>query len=245
MDDKVLAVIVGALLGSGLSAIGFLLKSRKETKVKLNESLFHLLEIWSVFVFVKAIGSDSFHKKLVKSVKNNFPNERLTKNDELELKKGMIMALPALTGSDLGVSSSLMEKYCSSVAELSKVDPILAFELKSKEYLVNAIQSMDKIVGEEMDTTSSYYLLFKNNMIKEVLSDFESDLKSLSAKSGFIKGIKTRCRIKRMSRRVSRINDDQLDSLVINLFGPLIQAHYDELGIDNPNVKNINDDQVA
>lgn len=58
MDVQITAVVVGALLGGAISTASFYFKNRKEVKEKINESLFQLLEVWSLIAMIRVSSSD-------------------------------------------------------------------------------------------------------------------------------------------------------------------------------------------
>ena len=237
MDVKIVSVIIGALLGSGLSAIGFYFKSRREVKEKINQSLFQLLEVWSLIAIVKVTSSDKFHTKLLGEIKDKFPHENITENDKKLLKEGMVKAMPMIAGVDAKLDGQFLIKYKTSVNELAKIYPLLAFDLNRNQMLIQFLGAIDKLVVDSpiSDKEEAQLANMRNLMIEETFRDLEKDLLTLSSFSGYGNKTKTKSHINRIKNRLDSMPSDVFDEYIEKVISPAIQAHYDNLGIKNPN----------
>lgn len=238
MDAQITAVIIGALLGSGLSAVGFYFKNRREVQGKINESLFQLLEVWSLIAMIKVISSDKFHLKLLDAIKIKFPHEIITENDRALLKEGMVKAIPMLTGMNSELDKQFLDKYKSSVNELAKINPLLAFDLNRNQMLTQFLGAIDKLATDNpiSDKEQMQLANLREFMLEESFNDLESDLIVLSSASGYANKTKTKNYIYRTRKKLDLIPSDIFDNYIDKVIGPAIQAHYDALGIDNPNM---------
>ncbi len=237
MDVKIVSIIIGALLGSGLSAIGFYFKSRREVKEKINESLFQLLEVWSLIAMVKVTSSDKFHTKLLDAIKDKFPHENITQNDKKLLKEGVVKAMPMLTGADANLDGQFLMKYKTSVNELAKIYPLLAFDLNRNQMLIQFLGALDKLVADSpiSDKEEAQLANMRSFMIEETFGDLEKDLLTLSSASGYRNKTKTKSHINRIKNRLESMPSDVFDEYIEKVISPAIQAHYDNLGMENPN----------
>tara|TARA_Y100000296_G_C5176296_1_gene260278 strand:+ start:486 stop:1205 length:720 start_codon:yes stop_codon:yes gene_type:complete len=239
MDVKIIAVVVGALLGGAISTAGFYFKNRKEVKEKINESLFQLLEVWSLLAMIRVISSDKFYSVLIDRIKAHFPHEKIDENESELIKEGMIKALPLLTGMEAGgFDSSFLHKYKSSVNELAKIYPLLAFELDRNQMLINILGSIDKLASEPLKSEGEIAMLgsIRELMLGESFEGFESDLIALASSSGYRNKKKTKLQIYKIKSRLTRMPSDVFDAYIEKVIAPAVQAHYDNLGIKNPNL---------
>ena len=121
MDSKIIAVILGVLIGGVISFVSFQYKERKETREKINESLYHLLEIWNLIGMIKFVQSDAYHNALISRIKFKFPKEIITEATEKDLKKQFVKGVPLFVNAFSSPKVSYMERYSTAVMELAKV----------------------------------------------------------------------------------------------------------------------------
>lgn len=240
MDAKIIAVVIGALLGGTISTASFYFKNKKEVREKVNELLFHLLEIWSAIATIRIITSDNLHILLIDLLKERFPYENINEEDELSIKKGLISSLPVLIGSEAGsLDTSLLDKFKDSTNELAKIYPLLAFDLNRNTVLINILSSIDKLVLE-VPVDGGEAAIFENirgYMLEESLEGLEEGLITLASSSGYRNKKKTKLYIESTRNRMESIPSNIFDDYLERVIGPAIQARYDEMGVKNPNIE--------
>lgn len=238
MDIKIIAVIIGALLGGAISATSFYFKNRREVREKINESLFQLLEVWSLIAMIKVIGTEKSHSMLIGRVKAKFPHENIGEGEEKSIKEGMIKALPLLTGmKEDSFESRFIEKYKVSINELAKVYPLLAFKLNRNQLLIQFLGALDKLASSSPMNEADIVILenIREFMLSESLEELEADLIVLASSSSYRNKKETKQQINRLKFRLDRMPSEIFDAYIEKVIGPAIQTHYDKLGIPNPN----------
>lgn len=238
MDVKIVAVVIGALLGGAISAASFYLKSRKEVREKINEALFQLLEVWSLVAMIKVIGSDKFHSMLISRVKDNFPHENIGKKEEDSIKDGMVKALPLLTGmEERRFDGRFIDKYQKSVDELAKIYPLLAFNLNRNQVLIQFLGALDKLASEAPMNKEDFEVLenVQDFMLSESLEELEADLIILASLSSYRNKKATKATVNRLKNKMDSMPGEIFDAYIEKVIAPLVQSHYDNLGIPNPN----------
>lgn len=240
IDIEIISVIVGALLGGAASAIGFYFKNKREEREKINEALFQLLETWSLISLVKVISSEKCYTKLINRIQETFPHESISEKDRSVIKTGMVQSLPILTGMTAGIDGQYLSKYQSSVNDLAKIHPLLAFDLNRNNILIRLLGAIDKLAADNHPETNNDLNVsnLKNFMLDEAITSLESDLLKISSVSGRANKRKTRTRIINNQNKLNKIPDDIFDDYINAVIAPAIQAHYDALGITNPNTPN-------
>lgn len=239
LDIKLISVVIGALLGGSLSAIGFYFRSKREIKENINNSLFHLLEIWLLLAMVKVTTSEKFHSILIDRIKYNFPHEDIGENETALIKEGMVNALPILTSMEVSnFNGKFIDKYKLSVNELAKIYPLLSFELNRNQMLIKFLGAIDKLTsGASMaENEEAIVINVRNFMLTESLKDLENDLLKLASKSGYLNKKKTKLYTSRIKSNLETIPGEVFDEYITKVIAPVVQQHYDSLGIDNPNL---------
>ena len=235
MDTQITSVIIGALLGGAISSLSFFLKNKRETKEKINESLFQLLEVWSIITMIKVTHSDKFHTILIERIKEKFPNENIDDTTENLLRKEIVKSLPTLTG----LNGNFLEKYLASVHDLAKIHPLLAFELKQNQMLIRLLGELDKLFDgiDEGDEIKEMILPhIRELFLNESFTELESDLITLASKSGYKNKAKTKKYVDIIRNRLDEIPSDIFDEYIAKVISPAVQQYYDSHGIENPNI---------
>lgn len=238
MDEKMITGLVGMLLGGALSAIGYYFKRRREVTTKINESLFYLLEVWKFIVIVKVASSDRFYHILLNAIKIKLPNVKITDNDKELIRESMVEFVPMFTGANDKENFLYLDKYKSSVKELAKIFPHLAFNLNRNQMLIRFLGAIDKLFSKMTLTEIDKQLLtnIREFMLDESFVELESDLITLSSLTGIFSKVKTKKLIFRVRNRINEIPNDIFDDYIDKVIRPAVQAHYDRLGIENPNL---------
>lgn len=237
MDGKILSVILGALIGGFISFISFYYKSRIEVRSKVNSTLFHLLEIWSLIGMTKACHSNEFSLKMIERLRSKFPKENIGKDVEKQLQEGIKMALPLVIQSQVD-GNDYLEKYTKAVNDLAPIFPLQAYQLNKNTMLMKYLNGIDSLMANEGISESDEDALksVKYYLNKEAFDEFETDLKALSKKTGFISSRNVIKFIDQVKGRVDDFPDDVFDGYIDAVISPLVQDHYDKQGVKNPNV---------
>ena len=238
MDVKITSVIIGVFLGSLLSWIGHIFKSRTETRAKVNTALFHLLEIWSVIGAAKIINEDKFADELIKEIKKSFPKENITPEIEAEIKNGLEQSMPIWLGVKPGTEPKYLNKYIDAINELAPVYPLYAYELNKNQMVINFLEGFE-LLFKGMEVTEHEKSALKNMkafLSNDAFSEFQTDLRELSIKSGIFNYWRVRKHIEKINRRLNTIPKKPLKDYIDKVIAPIIQAHYDNLGVKNPNL---------
>jgi hypothetical protein len=238
MDVKLVSVIVGVILGGLIGSLGFHYKSRIENKGKINTALFNLLKIWSVVGMAKVINEDEFFNKLIQRIKTSFPKENIDSEAEANIRLGLEKSMPILLGEDPEQEGHYLNSYLTAVSELAPIDPLYAYQLNKNQMIIKFLDGFDSLIGD-VETTDSDKLLIRN--LKSFISndaykEFENDLKILSKKSGYLNYWKISRHIKRVKGNLVNISDSIFDNYIKHVMAPVVQAHYDKLGVNNPNL---------
>ena len=148
MDVKITSVIIGVFLGSLLSWIGHIFKTRAETKAKVNSALFHLLEIWTVIGAAKLINEDKFSEKLISEIKESFPKENITPEIESEIKSGLEQSMPIWLGVKPDTEPKYLSKYIEAKKELALMEKLLPHVDIGKPAITASINDDEKEIIE-------------------------------------------------------------------------------------------------
>ena len=238
MDVKIVSVVIGAMLGGAISAASFYAKNRKEVREKINEALFQLLEVWSLIAMIRIIGSEKFHSMLISRIKANFPHENIGKKEEDSIRDGMVKALPLLTGMEESrFDSRFIDKYQKSVNELARIYPLLAFNLNRNQMLIQFLGALDKQASESPMNEGDLAVLesAQDFMLSESLEELEADLVILASSSGYRNKKATKATINRLKSKLNSMPSEIFDAYIEKVIAPLVQSHYDNLEITNPN----------
>lgn len=234
MDLKVFA---GILFGAGISAIGYLLKTKQENKKYFNEVLYNLLEIWKVIHISYAFTSNVFSKAIVERIKVRFPKEEVTKNDELFFQKFIPMAMNMVNKESGYPEVNLYERYLNSIQKLSSVQPYMAHSLSANHMMIRYLKGLDNYIEnysknpetEEIDEFSEKMLSkAKLFMESDALSELEKDLKFLSFRSGLLTCYQVYSKIKRTTKKRESIPPEAIDQFIDMVIEPLIAKKYQD-----------------
>lgn len=237
MEEKLIPLAIGTLLGGLIGVFSLHYKLRVETKGKINIALFHLLEVWSLLGTVSAAQSEIFFNKLFEQFKLRFPKENLTEADMENMKIGAAKVVPVLMGAQSLGDDFYLDKYTAAVNDLAEIYPVQAFELNRNQALIRFLKGMDSFLITEEITESDRILVegMTNLFQGDSLVEFENDLISLSKKSGLGNQIAVRRYVNRVKNRIQNIPESVFSEYIERVFAPMVQAHYDGLGIENPN----------
>ncbi len=238
MDFKLVSVIVGVILGGLIGSLGYHYKTRIENKGKINIALFNLLEIWSVVGMAKVINEDEFFNKLIQRIRMSFPKEKIDSEAEENIRLSLERSMPILLGEEPTKEKHYLNNYLSAVSELAPIDPLYAYQLNKNQMIIKFLGGFDSLIGD-VETTETDKMLIRN--LKSFISndackEFENDLRVLSKKSGYLNHWKISRHINKVKGNLVNISDSIFDNYIEHVMAPVVQAHYDKLGVSNPNL---------
>jgi hypothetical protein len=238
MDLKLISVIVGVILGGLIGSLGYHYKIRIENKGKINTALFNLLEIWSVVGMAKIINEDEFFNKLIQRIKASFPKENIDSEAAANIRLGLEKSMPILLGEEPEKEKHYLNSYLLAVSELAPIDPLYAYQLNKNHMIIKFLDGFDSLVGDQEVTDNDKMLIrnLKSFISNDVYKKFENDLRILSKKSGYLNYWKISRHIKRVKGNLVNISDSIFDNYIEHVMAPVVQAHYDKLGVSNPNI---------
>lgn len=238
MDIELLSVIVGAALGAVISSVSYLLKANSHKKEKINRTLFHLLQIWSLIGITKTLQGESFHNTLVDQFRKVFPKEKISNDEVNKIKAGLHDAV-LLVHSKTPISSDYLEKYLESINELAPILPLHAYQLEKNKLLIKFLEGIDDIAGKEAsDTDQDVLSRIKHYLYSDAFVEFEKDLKALAKKAGYFNFRKMTTFLDNRKSILNESQETQIREYLVTVIGPAVQQHYDSLGIPNPNIQN-------
>lgn len=217
-------IVVAALIGGLITAIGFLYKRRIETVVVFNKSLYQLLTLYRSVRF-SAVKPSFLTSILVEVLQEMFPD---SKNDPLmedtEKYYNDIFSDLFLKVSE-PEEHGLLEMYLGAVESLSALDPVLAYRLSAnaglKRYLVVADEKTKKLRDMAASELSDKDMAFVKSchdeatdmVSKDVLHQLKKDLLLLSMRCGIFQFVAV---VRRM-RRNPGVSDEEVDDIKANI----------------------------
>ncbi|WP_297810732.1 hypothetical protein [uncultured Methylophaga sp.] len=237
MDIELLSVIVGAVLGAVISSVSYILKANSYKAEKINRTLFHLLEIWSLIGITKTLQGEDFHNTLVDQLRKAFPGEKISTDEVNKLKDGLHDAA-LVVHANKPISSEYLEKYLDSINDLAPILPLHAYQLGKNKSLIKFLEGIDDMFGEEVSDSDQVVISrMKNFLYNDAFDEFEKDLKLLAKKTGVCNSRKIITFLDNRKSVLKHSQETQIRDYLITVIGPLIQEHYDSLGIPNPNTQ--------
>ena len=234
MDFK---VFTGILLGAVISSIGYLIKTRQENKKYINEVMFNLLEIWKIVNMSNVFTSNVFPKALLSRVKERFPKETISKEDEKFFQKLLPQALEMIDKESGFPEVNLYERYLLSIQKLSSVQPVLAYSLGQNNMMLKYLKGMDNYIkkqlvdqknnNESLDEFSEKFIADAKLLMESgLLDDLEKDLILLSFKSNVFNWLSVKSKIKLSRKRRKSLPKEAIDQYIDFVIEPLIINHY-------------------
>lgn len=241
MDGKVIAALIGLAgisLGALLSGVGYFMKSRAERLQIKRNILFHLLEIRFLLV-----SSYEDPRKITESyieVCNRFfekagmgadegPPEPLKMLIENHLKNVIDAVKPK-------IEVDFISSYESSLKDLSKDDPVLAYRLRGRENLKEFLQVQDKYISsfEELDlfkenplmadVVSGHFDEASRLSMEKLISEINNDVLLVSRRCGLGHWWNCRKIIRRKLEPTSCFDEDELEQALGALFVQIVES---------------------
>jgi hypothetical protein len=163
---KSMAAVAG---GWVLSELSHYLVERRERRKAISRSLSDLLQIRHEFLLV-----DTVIREITKGL-------RVSPQEDLQLRIMFNTLLPKLLPSWAASLKTLDERYNESVTLVSSLDPILGFQLRSKELARGMFPALHSIAAQDTQAAQALQLIGKS-AFDEIRKEFDSVLKTLAWK---------------------------------------------------------------
>ncbi|MCS4085834.1 hypothetical protein GGQ10_000633 [Salinibacter ruber] len=208
-----IGTVLGATIGSLMSAGGELIQQHQARKAKFRKVLFDLLRIWdALFSLYYMPTPEEVYQAFSQALQKRYPEI-----PEQELTQALENAPEWVTSKiddhydrlvSLKFEDWSAEEYLSSVAEISDSSPVISFKIASRGRLNELINTADQYLrdlGEEsvdqkaLDEHALHK--FKEQIARSLIDDLEDDVRTVARKSGLLKYVWTIRAIKRIKRR--------------------------------------------
>ena len=217
--------IIGTLLGTLISSIGYFYRRRFERKKVINQSLFSLLEIWSKLNKILKLNPDEYVNRLREYMIKKYPNYNLGANNH-EAYNLIIKALQnsMIKNGLFNDNKSLLILFDQTVKDISTYLPVLAFELYKDHSIKNILSEIDDFTNSifsnielrpaENTVEAKQFVtdFLQDKIIKKSLELLESDLKIIARRSGIINRFKVKKLLK--EKKNFEFDDNFFDSYI-------------------------------
>lgn len=221
-----LGTVLGAAVGSLMSAGGELIQQHQARKSKFREVLFDLLRIWdALFSLYYMPTSEEVYQAFSQALKKRYP-----KLPEQELTQALENAPEWVTSKiddhydrlvSLKFEDWSAKEYLSSVAEISDSSPVISFKIASRGRLNELINTADRFLENVKDEnidqdafSESAVDKFKEQVARSLIDDLEKDVRTVARKSGYLKYIRTIRLIRRIKRRRQLSDPEKIEEAI-------------------------------
>ena len=207
IDEKVQITLVSVLGGFFLSSAKDMLLAAKERKKAYRIALLYFLQLWGQLIVLerRVKGPNLFRE----SLKKKYPGIK-----EAELQQGMDIGLQLLKEflkTNANTPQDEAKFFQEAMNKVSIYDPILAFEISSSRKNMDFFQFLhNQEFGISLASNHSKEMLSRNSfdLYADSLTDFESDLKRIAWKSGFLHYFRMRSMIKSKKKQIINLAED-------------------------------------
>jgi hypothetical protein len=235
MDAKVLGLL-GTALSALIAAIGYYTKTKHERRRATRTVLYYLLELHHLPSRIQ-FGVKRFPAEYAERCKAALNGRGLPFTDVEATVLGtaieQLVRHMALSELDQ-LSTELTDPFTRALADLSKEDPLLAFQLKGKESISTASKSVRSLVANLTKDDPSESSRFATDAILADLDDFARTV-AVKELAGSIRAVAWRCgfitlvRCHFLLRRTSRMSlvstlDKQLSPVIEGIVLRAIEA---------------------
>lgn len=234
----------GIVLGFLMSQIGDYLRATREDKRVLKQVLFNQLDLW---VEMKRADVETFVPLLVQKFQQALL-KRGAQQDQVNamFDSSLTPLIGLLKEIKLAAPERLKERYQESVSQLSKIDPLLAYQLSGRpqtdfnETVDTFIEKATELEGEKARVPSTinavaYFSSFIKGYGQErMLSNMEKDIIDVARQISYLTAFRTRRVIHQLTVRLAdeaeKYIDQFLDSLTMHVAaqGPSSQKSVDK-----------------
>lgn len=224
----VIGLLIGTLLGELSSGIGHLLKSRAEAKKVLNRNIFNLFQMWHIISILENFEIDHFTKLYLDKIKMVYPSKKIPEDQDAEIKKFFSYVLSQFLTSFLQrINTPFKENYHTGVSELSKFDPIMAYDLSNNRYVDDFLNFYEEfscsicqqnLSGKPFPDEEQFFRDFhkglqasKEWMTKDFSKDLQKDIIKLSWKSGISSLLSCK---RKINKRRNMFRDEKINEFI-------------------------------
>ncbi|EER58716.1 hypothetical protein AcdelDRAFT_3718 [Acidovorax delafieldii 2AN] len=180
---QVIAPLIGVVLGSVLSGIGAHIRARREHKRIVGSALADLLEVRH-----RIVGFDLVLEK-IQSMAGLEPNALA------QVRNLMDTAFPS--------DPMLEERYAQAVTQLAGVDPVLAFNLRSKNALPKVL-SILRAQAASAGANLGMFESFESQLLRAARPSIDAAVLELGKSHSILTGLKVR----RLVRKSDKLPED-------------------------------------
>ncbi|NVJ67476.1 MAG: hypothetical protein HWE16_13390 [Gammaproteobacteria bacterium] len=198
------------VFGAFTAIAGYWFKSFRSKKKNLRKALFLLIEMWHYLYAISAFHPNMFSKKIIASLKANFPKLELPGDDiaqheqllELYLKQYIAPITKDMANKGI---TPVRNPLTDAINEIASDYPFISYKLNSGISTDDLVQSLNSICGN-LDSES-----IDHNLITEQVSDhiykdtaklLEKNILSLSLKIGIESWIKAKYFIRKRKNKL-------------------------------------------
>jgi len=182
---KIIAPLIGVLLGWGLSEKAKLWADKRTDKRKLKRLLFYVLELR--FHFTRELNVqeeiDTFIESATTRLKTEFGEEVEL---EIDMYKPFVMEILKTNLSEDNQLDFLEENIDSVIVDLSEVFPVFAYELSGQHRIKERLNKSDNYLTELEGLTEGMPFDIKNwlqpKITKDLLKDLDDNLNRIALK---------------------------------------------------------------
>lgn len=182
---KIIAPLIGVVLGFGLSERAKFWSDNRQDKRKLKRLLFYLLELR--FLFTRELNAQIEIKKFYKRVEERLKLDcgEATKS-EIEIAKPFVEQIIKNHLGDNNRIEFLEENIDSVINDLAEVFPILAYELSGQHNIKKRLSVIDNYLSEVKHHIGEIPLDLKEwiepKLANNLISDLDETIKKISNK---------------------------------------------------------------
>jgi hypothetical protein len=202
---------ISGVIATLLSGIGYFVKIWLENKRVMKVCLFNLLKANKTLGIIEFLESGKFEKLVLKKVKEMFPNESFSSQDDLNaqeyFRKFLNLSFTPILDKYL---EELSNNYHSTVNKIARIKPLLAFNLNNQFYANQYIKDFGNVLSTNPQFANDINSELVKNTTQDILiSDAKKDLKKDIIKIAFRSSKKTWFILKFRSK----IFDKQLEQI--------------------------------
>lgn len=238
-DSTILAALIG-IAGTGIAAflgsIGYLYKTRQESRKNIRRVLYYLLEIRHAIAWYRLDANDAAKQMIAHADKRLREKWKLSMSEMGPEVHGVIANHfhNLFLAMRPEVDRQVIELFYASLLELAQSHPILAYQVRGREKLKDAFAATEhyyqdvklKFIADIGHSSLSDSLLaaggnFKQQVLDEVVNSIDGEISRVSWASGLWDFMHCKWLLHR-ARKVSTLDFSSLDTTVDELVTFLI-----------------------
>ncbi len=199
---------IGTILGWLLNESSSWWKTRREDRAKLKEVLFHLLDLYDIIAKTDPyLAADVITQK----ASLNLPNLLYSDSGVNQLQKGIEAFYEQRFFSVFAENNKrIQNNYAIAIQALSRIDPILAYELSGKEKIINVFSMLNEAKSGEDLLNKTLISNFNSNLVDTTLKLLEEDILKVAQKVSFLYKIRVKKKLYKDRRERETTFEDSI-----------------------------------